>query len=119
MVRFIYILIGTISLTVGIIGIVVPGLPTTVFLLIAAAMYAKGSQRFYNALINSKFLGSYIRNFQKGMSIQEKIRANAMMWTMILISIIFFVDSLVIRVILVVVGFIGTTMMGFVKVRKD
>lgn len=119
MVRFIYILIGTISLTVGIIGIVVPGLPTTVFLLIAAAMYAKGSQRFYNALINSKFLGAYIRNFHKGMSIQEKIRANTMMWTMILISTVFFIDSMVIRAILVVAGFIGTIMMGFVKVRKD
>jgi len=82
-------------------------------------MYAKGSQRFYNALVNSKFLGAYIRNFQKGMSIQEKIRANAMMWTMILISTVFFIDGMVFQAVLVVVGLIGTTMMGFVKVRKD
>lgn len=119
MIRLLFILIGSISLALGIIGIVVPGLPTTVFLLIAAAMYAKGSQRFYNALINSKFLGAYIRNFQKGMSIQEKIRANSMMWGMILISAIFFIDSMTVQAILIAVGFIGTIAMGFVKVRKE
>lgn len=53
------------------------------------------------------------------MSIQEKIRANAMMWTMILISTVFFIDGMVFQAVLVVVGLIGTTMMGFVKVRKD
>lgn len=119
MIRLLYIIIGSVSLAIGIIGIVVPGLPTTVFLLIAAAMYAKGSQRFYSALINSRFLGAYIRNFQKGMSIHEKIRANSMMWGMILISAIFFIESMTVKAILIIVGFIGTTAMGFVKVRRE
>lgn len=119
MMKLLFIIIGSISLTLGIIGIIVPGLPTTVFLLIAAAMYARGSERFYNALVQSKFLGAYIRNIQKGMSIQEKIRANSMMWTMILVSTIFFIEDMTVQAILIVVGFIGTSVMGFVRVRRE
>lgn len=119
MLRYIYIFLGSISILVGLIGIVVPGLPTTVFLLIAAALYAKGSQRFYNALVQSKFLGAYIRNFRKGMSLQEKIRAMSMMWTMILISVIFFIDQMAFRALVVALGVVGTIAMSLVKVRRD
>jgi len=119
MLRYIYIFLGSVSVFIGLVGILVPGLPTTVFLLIAAAMYAKGSQRIYNALVQSKFLGAYIRNFRKGMSLQEKIRAMSMMWTMILISVIFFIDQMAFRALVVALGVVGTIAMSLVKVRRD
>jgi len=63
--KFFMIIAGTVSLVLGIIGIVVPLLPTTPFLLLSAAAYLKGSDRLYNWLINHKYLGTYIRNFRE------------------------------------------------------
>ena len=54
---------GTFFIGVGIVGIFIPLLPTTPFLLISAALYARSSKRFYNWLINNKILGRYIKNY--------------------------------------------------------
>jgi len=60
--RFILTIVGTISLVFGVIGIFLPILPTTPFLLLAAACYARSSERFYNKLMNNKWFGNYIKN---------------------------------------------------------
>ena len=59
-VKALYFTGGTISLILGIIGIVLLILPTTPFLLLAAACYARSSEKFYNWLLNNRILGSYI-----------------------------------------------------------
>ena len=59
LIRPILIILGTIFLAIGIIGILIPLLPTTPFLLLAAACYARGSNRFYNWLLCNKFFGNY------------------------------------------------------------
>ena len=63
--RVLLIITGTICLVLGIIGIFIPLLPTTPFLLLSAAAYFRGSERLYNWLINHKYLGAYIRNFRE------------------------------------------------------
>lgn len=70
--KSIFILLGTLSLFVGVIGIVVPGLPTTPFLLLTAGLYLKSSDKLYAKLIVNRFVGSYIIKFnqRKGMSIK-------------------------------------------------
>ena len=60
-----FVFLGSLSLALGIIGIVVPGLPTTSFVLLAAYLYARSSEKLYSKLLNHKFLGGYIRDFQK------------------------------------------------------
>lgn len=55
---------GVISLGLGIIGVFVPGLPTTPFLLLTAVLFARGSHRMHNWLINHKILGKYITNYK-------------------------------------------------------
>lgn len=77
-----YITIGTISLILGIIGIFLPLLPTTPFLLLTAALYFRSSPRLYNWLIHQKYLGSYIRNFRehKAIPLHAKIVSIALVW---------------------------------------
>ena len=59
------IILGTVSLALGIIGIFLPLLPTTPFLLLTAALYFRGSPRLYQWLLNHKCLGPYIRSFRE------------------------------------------------------
>lgn len=114
-----FVFLGSLSLALGIIGIVVPGLPTTSFVLLAAYLYARSSEKLYNKLLNHKFLGGYIRDFQKGVSIRTKIKAISMMWVMITISGVFFIENLYVRIVLFVVGLIGTIVMSRLRGPKD
>ena len=104
------IIAGTISTAIGIIGIFVPILPTTPFLLLAAACYLRSSQRFYNWLLNSRFFGAYVRNYLqgKGMPLKIKIITIFVLWVTITCSAIFAVEDLIIRIILFIIA-IGVT----------
>jgi len=101
---------GTFFIGVGIVGIFIPILPTTPFLLISAALYARSSKRFYNWLINNKIFGRYIKNYRegKGIPLKLKIFTIAFLWITIGCSAIFAIDIFWVRVILVVIA-IGVT----------
>jgi uncharacterized membrane protein YbaN (DUF454 family) len=73
--RALLIACGTLSLALGILGIFLPLLPTTVFLLLAAACYARSSERFYLRLINDRWLGAYIRNHREGRGMRRRDKA--------------------------------------------
>ena len=111
------IILGTISLVIGVVGIVVPGLPTTTFLLISAACYIRSSEKLYNWLIDHKVLGKFIQDYQlyKAIPRKSKIIAFFSMWIMISISIIFFIDKLLIDIIVGLCGIIGTLVLLKVK----
>ena len=68
------IILGTVSLALGIIGIFLPLLPTTPFLLLTAALYFRGSPRLYQWLLNHKCLGPYIRNFRENHAIPLRVK---------------------------------------------
>jgi hypothetical protein len=80
--RVILIIIGSISLVLGILGVFLPLLPTTPFLLLAAACFAKSTKKFYDWLINHKYLGEYIRNYQegKGLTLTTKVSTLLLLW---------------------------------------
>jgi uncharacterized membrane protein YbaN (DUF454 family) len=103
-------LAGSVFLALGIIGIFIPLLPTTPFLLLAAACYFRSSQKFYNWLINNKLLGNYIRNYRdgNGIPLNVKIFTISLLWITMGCSVLFAVDALFIRVILVLIA-IGVT----------
>lgn len=107
-VRYLWTIAGTIFLGVGIIGIVLPLLPFTPFFLLAAACYLRGSERMYNWLINHKWFGEYIKNYQegKGISIRVKLTAIAFLWITISISAFFFITVIWIRIILFIIAFL-------------
>jgi len=103
--RRFFIIVGTISVGIGVVGIIVPILPTTPFLLLAAICYMRGSQRLYNALLCNRFIGSYVRNYLegKGMSLKMKIWTLSLLWVSIVCTAALATDSLIIRIILAVV----------------
>lgn len=113
--KMIYTALGFVSLGIGCIGIVVRGLPTTPFVLLAASLFAKSSERWYNWLISNRIFGKFIEDFarEKGMSLKMKIISITMMWTMITISAITF-DSYHMKIFLLIMGIAGTIVMGFV-----
>ena len=77
MVRYLYLTIGFIFVGIGFIGIFVPGIPTTVNILVAAWAFSKSSPRFENWLLNHKAFGQLIRDWRthRGMSRKAKIKA--------------------------------------------
>ncbi len=106
-VRALLLVAGTISLALGAVGIFLPILPTTPFLLVAAACYLRSSERMHKWLINNRWFGEYIKNYQagKGIPMKTKIVALTVLWASILYSTFFIVDEiLVVQLVLVVIA---------------
>ena len=89
---------GTISLTLGAIGILLPILPTTPFLLLSAACYLRSSERMHKWLLGNRWFGEYIRNYQEGRGIplKTKIVAMAFLWVAIIYSAFFALNEILI-----------------------
>ena len=89
-VRIVLVLLGTLFVALGILGAFLPVLPTTPFLLLAAACYARGSTRFYNALLNNKPFGPLILEWRRHQSIpfRVKVTAIALMSATLTVSIL-------------------------------
>ncbi len=85
----IFIAIGLFCVTLGTIGIFVPILPTTPFFLLASFLFSKSSRKFYDKLINNKYLGHYIRDYleNKTMPTHSKITTLVILWVGIGVSI--------------------------------
>jgi uncharacterized membrane protein YbaN (DUF454 family) len=115
MLKIVLIILGTISLFFGILGIFIPGLPTTPFILLTAGLYVRSSEKLYKRLIANKYLGSFISDFRKnkGLTLKTKLYSILLMWTMISISAYFFIDKPIPRLALLTAGIIGTVAMGF------
>lgn len=120
LVKFLLIVAGSFFLVIGIIGIFIPVLPTTPFLVLAAACYAKSSERFYNWLINNKWFGSYIRNYRekKGISLKHKIYTISLLWVTILFSAFFIIKNLWVRAILIIIAVLVTSHVLTIKTYK-
>jgi uncharacterized membrane protein YbaN (DUF454 family) len=80
---------GTMCVALGVLGMFLPLLPTTVFLLMAAYCYSRSSERFHNWLLNNRWCGAYIKNYKsgKGISMRQKISTIAVLWASIGFSI--------------------------------
>ncbi len=89
--RGLLLLAGTLCVILAAVGIVLPGLPTTPLLLVAAACYARSSDRFYKWLIHHRVFGAFIRNFREkgGISRRQKTLALTVLWLVILVSVFF------------------------------
>jgi uncharacterized membrane protein YbaN (DUF454 family) len=74
LVRMVLLVCGSIALLLGIIGIFLPGLPTTPFILVAAACYARASERFYHWLLRNPTFGPLIAEWRRHHSIPYRIK---------------------------------------------
>jgi len=97
--RAFYLIIGTIALALGALGLFLPVLPTTPFVILAASCFLRSSKRMHAWILESKLFGEMIRNYQagKGLRRDTKIRALVLMWATISVSAYFFVDQYIFR----------------------
>ena len=104
--RYLYILLGTLSLLAGIIGIFLPVLPTTPFLLLTATLYLRGSRRLYGRLMSHRYLGTYIRNFRenKAIPLRVKIVSVGMVWCTLLYCTLFVAEVWWMRVMFLLIA---------------
>ena len=111
---------GTLSLGIGFVGIFIPLLPTTPFLLLAAACYIRGSKKSYNWLIKNRWFGEYIINYQEGRGIPFKIKIITILilWLTISVSIIMYISNLIIQIILFIIAIAVTIHIIKIKTLK-
>ena len=104
--RFWYLAAGHLSMVFAVLGVFLPLLPTTPFLLLAAACYARGSVRFYNWLLNSPTFGPIVRNWREDRSValKHKIMAIVLITFSIGTSVVFFIPNIYGRIALTLLG---------------
>jgi hypothetical protein len=118
--KAVFIFLGTIFTAIGIIGIFIPILPTTPFLIVAAYFYSKSSERFLRWLLTNKLCGSYIDNYRsgRGLPLKQKILTLLLLWLTIGISAIFFVSIWWVRLLLLLIALGVTTHLVCIKTYK-
>ena len=120
--KILWILLGSFFVMIGAIGAVVPGLPTTVFLILAAACYIRSSQKLYDWLIKNKTFGPYLKDYRegKGMPKNAKILAVSMIIIFAGYAVIFAIEDLAVRILVAAFGLIGIFYVTFkVPVTED
>ena len=82
LIRTLLLVSGTLCVVLGVLGMFLPVLPTTPFLLLAAICYARSSKRFYNWLMTNRWCGAYIRNYREGRGIplKQKVLTILLLW---------------------------------------
>ena len=118
--RYLYFISGVLLVTIGVIGIFLPILPTTIFLILASACFIKSSPQANEWLRNHKILGMYIKNYQdkSGLTIKSKIFNITFLWLMISASAIFFTELWTIRFLLFAIAIGVTIHLLIVKTKK-
>lgn len=118
--KYFFIIIGTISLALGLLGIVTPGLPTTPFILLTGLLYARSSPKLYSKLESNKLTGMYLKGINNGVNLKIRILLLAIMWTMILITAFIIFKNSNMKYIMLGLGVIGTiSQLIFIKKKKN
>ena len=102
MVRTLLWVAGSVALVLGLIGVVLPGLPTTPFILLAAACYARASPRLYAWLLNHRWMGPMLRDWERDRSLTRRTKtvAIASMSVMVGVSVWSFQGRPVVQAVL-------------------
>jgi uncharacterized membrane protein YbaN (DUF454 family) len=118
--RYFYLIGGFLLVVIGVVGIFLPLLPTTIFLILASACFVKGSPKANEWLRNHRILGAYIKNYQdkSGLTIKAKVFNVALLWIMILSSAYFFTEELFIKLLLLAIAIGVTIHLLMIKTKK-
>ena len=121
-IRILWVVLGSFFVVIGGIGVVVPGLPTTLFLILAAACYIRSSQKLYDWLISNKTFGPYLKDYREGKGIPKKAKILAVSMIVLFVgySVIFGIEDLNLRIAVGALGLTGLLYVIFkVPVAKD
>ena len=119
--RYMYFISGILLVAIGVIGIFLPILPTTIFLILASACFIKSSPKANEWLKNHKILGMYIKNYQdgSGLTVNSKIFNITFLWIMISASALFFTELWYLKILLLVIAFGVTIHLLMIKTKKE
>lgn len=97
---------GLLATGLGIIGIFLPLLPTTPFLLLAAFLFSRSSDRLHNWLLKSKYLAEYINHYRNGGGVSRsiKIRSISFLWFFLILAMILSGNPWIVLLLLLVGG---------------
>lgn len=120
MLRIILIILGSLFFLLGSIGIIIPGLPTTPFYILAAFCWVKSSKKLYNKVISNKYFGKKVESFMihRALSIQAKVSSLLMMWIVISFSCLVCIENSIINFVVIVCGAIGSIVILSLKTLK-
>lgn len=103
MLKILYQVGGSISIGLAMTGIFLPVLPTTPFVLLAIFLFGKSQPEKVNEIIHHPKLGPFVQDYldPQGIPLKSKIKALFMLWISILVSVIFFIPLLVIKILVI------------------
>lgn len=118
--RIALIIVGTGTFVIGIIGVFLPVVPTVPFWLVTAGCYTRASDRFYRWFINHRLVGDEFRQVLAGQGVtrRTKIVAFVLGWSMIGLSIVFVVNTIFLRLLLVGLALIQAYVLVRLKTYK-
>jgi len=113
--RIVWLVAGFVAVGLGGVGAVVPGLPTTVFFIVAAWCFARSSPRFERWVLELPGFGGMVRDHRNGLGMPRRAKwiAQAMMWTSILLSSLALRQRPILVAVLVAVGLVGSVYLGW------
>lgn len=119
--RFVWITVGLMFVGLGSVGVVVPGLPSTVFFLVAAWCFARSSERLERWLLDLPGVGPLVSDARAGLGMPRRTKATAiaMMWTAIGVSAVLLSSRPLLAVAMLVLGAIGTACIVLVVPTRE
>lgn len=119
--RVILIIIGTVSLALGTVGIILPVLPTTPFFLLSLFCYLRSSKKLYSFVLTNKYFSRYVKDYisGNGIPLKAKKRAIFLIWLSIGFTVVFAVDKPAIRIMLIVIALCVSTYIWTRKTLKS
>ena len=119
--KYFYLVSGFLLVAIGVIGIFLPLLPTTIFLILASICFVKSSPKANDWLRNHKVLGGYIDNYQNktGLTIKSKIINIVLLWFSISVSAFYLTDEFYIKILLFGIAVGVTIHLLMVKTKKS
>ena len=119
--RVVWLVFGLLCVAIGGVGIVIPGLPTTVFFIIAAWCFSRSSTRLENWVLGLPRIGPLVADHRAGLGMprKAKIWAIAMIAIAVGLSVGLWIDSLPVRLVVIAVGLVGVWYVGLRVPTKE
>jgi len=117
--KIFFVFFGLISFSLGAIGIIIPGLPTTPFMILSSILFLNSSDKLYTWLTAHEKFGKYVLDFKqgKGITFKTKLYAQTMMLLTMSLSLIpispAFIENVVVRIILAISAVFSFWLVGF------
>lgn len=119
--RIFFIVLGILCVILAALGVLLPGLPATPFLLLASYSFARSSRKMHDWLVNNRIFGPILADFieKKGIRLRIKIYSILLMWGMMLFSVFYLIDTNTVKYVAAAGVIVGTFAVLRFKTIRD